>query len=146
MTEIFEENSNFLLYQVLRLWEDHHDRILKRYYNLSHMQYFILASIYWFILYSDKQVTQTILAKHTKLDPMTVFQILKALEAKGHIYRTKHFSDARAKAVDLTPQGKKLIRKAIRTISDVDVKFFKALGENTKDFNSDLLKILRTNG
>jgi DNA-binding MarR family transcriptional regulator len=132
--------------QVSSLWANAHDKALKRYHGLSHMQYAVLASIYWLVLHSDKQVTQTILAHHTKINPMTISQMFKVLEAKGYIYRTTHATDVRAKSVNLTPEGKELLDNAFKTIWEVDTKFFKSLGKHTRRFNSYLYELLKANG
>jgi len=143
--ENLEEDTGFLVLQVSNLWGNLHDRTLKRYHGLSHMQYAVLASIYWLVIYSDRQVTQTILAQHTKINPMTISQMFKVLEAKGYIYRTPHATDVRAKAVNLTPEGKELMTKAVQTIWEEDSKFFKSLGKNTVRFNKYLYELLKAN-
>ena len=143
--ENLEEDSGFLMLQISNLWGNLHDRVLKRYYGLSHMQYAVLASIYWLVLFSGKQVTQTILAQHTKINSMTISQMFKVLEAKGYIYRITHATDIRAKAVNLTPAGKELMHKACNTIYEVDSKFFKNLGRHAERFNSDLCGLIKAN-
>ena len=143
--ENLEEDTGFLMLQVSNLWESFHDRALKKYHGISHMQYAVLASVYWLVLHSNKEVTQTILAQHTRIAPMTISQMFKVLEAKGYIYRKAHSTDVRAKAVDLTPEGKELMRKAVITILHVDTKFFQGLGKSIHRFNRCLVDILGTN-
>jgi len=106
VVENLEEDTGFLMLQVSHLWEYYHDKALKKYHDISHMQYAVLASIYWLVLHSEKEVTQTRLAQHTKIASMTISQMFKVLEARGFIYRKTHSTDVRAKAVDLTPEGK----------------------------------------
>ena len=143
--ENLEEDTGFLMLQVSNLWEYYHDRALKKYHDISHMQYAVLASVYWLVLHSEKEVTQTRLAQHTKIAPMTISQMFKVLEAKGYICRTTHRSDIRAKSVNLTPEGKELMHKAAVTILNVDTKFFQALGKNTPRFNHYLVDLLKAN-
>ena len=132
--------------QVSNLWGDCHDRALKRHYGLSHMQYAVLASVCWLIIYqSNKHITQSILAQHTKINPMTISQIFKVLEAKGYIVRTKHPTDVRAKVVNLTQEGRDLMKKAARTIWEVDNKFFSILGKHVDRLNSYLFDLLNAN-
>ena len=145
VVENLEEDTGFLMLQVSNLWEYYHDRALKKYHDISHMQYAVLASIYWLVLHSGKEVTQTILAQHTRIAPMTISQMFKVLEAKGYIYRKAHSTDIRAKTVDLTPSGKELMRKAVITILNVDTKFFHNLGKNIQRFNRCLVDILVAN-
>ena len=143
--ENLAEDNGFLMLQVSSLWANYHDKALKKYHDLSHMQFSVLASVYWLVLHSKKQVTQTILAQHTKISPMTISQMLKVLESKGYVCRTKHLTDVRAKAVDLTQEGKELIDKAMKTIYDVDAKFFKVLGKSVKCFNRYMFELLKAN-
>ena len=143
--ENLEEDTGFLMLQVSNLWESYHDKALKKYHGISHMQYAVLASVYWLVLHSDKEVTQTILAQHTRIAPMTISQMFKVLEAKGYIYRITHPTDIRAKAVNLTQEGKKLVIRAITTIMEADHKFFQSLGKNIPRFNNCLLDLLKAN-
>ena len=143
--ENLEEDTGFLMLQVSNLWESYHDKALKKHHGISHMQYAVLASVYWLVLHSDKEVTQTILAQHTRIAPMTISQMFKVLEAKGYIYRTTHSTDIRAKAVALTSTGKELMHNAIVTILNVDAKFFQSLGKNIPRFNNCLLDLLKAN-
>jgi DNA-binding MarR family transcriptional regulator len=145
VTENLEDDTGFLMLQTSRLWQEYQERVLKKYHNLSHIQYAVLASVYWLVLHQEKEVTQIILAKHTKIDPMTISQIFKVLEAKGYIYRKTHSADVRAKAVFLTEQGKELMSNAIATVVESDYKFFKILGKNIKQFNSYLIALLKAN-
>ena len=145
VVENLAEDSGFLMLQVSGLWGNCHDRALKKYHDLSHMQYAVLASVCWLALHSDKQVTQTMLAQHTKISTMAISQMLKALESKGYVYRATHSTDVRAKAVNLTQQGKELLNKAVMTILDVDTKFFQVLGKNVKHFNHYMFELLKAN-
>ncbi|GHT39348.1 hypothetical protein FACS189437_02450 [Bacteroidia bacterium] len=143
--ENLEDDTGFLMLQTSRLWQEKHERVLKRDYNLSHMQYAVLASVYWLVLHRGKEVTQTILARHTKIDPMTISQVFKVLEKKGYISRQRHSTDVRANSVFLTEQGKKLMKDAVASIIEVDKKFFQVLSKNIKNFNKELLLLLKEN-
>jgi DNA-binding MarR family transcriptional regulator len=145
LIENLEEDTGFLMLQASRLWEEYHERGLKKYHNLSHIQYAVLASVYWLVLHKEQEVTQIILAKHTKIDPMTISHIFKVLETKGYIYRKTHSTDVRAKAVFITEKGKELMNKAIPTVINIDEKFFKILGKKIKQFNNLLLSLLKAN-
>ena len=131
--------------QVSNLWNNRHDRALKKNHGLSHMQYAVLASVCWLIYHSNKLVTQSLLAQHTKINPMTISQIFKVLESKGYILRTKNPTDIRAKIVSLTKEGNDLMHKAFKTIWEVDSKFFSALEKDTIYFNNCLFELLNAN-
>ena len=140
-----KSDTGFLMLQVSHLWGESHDRALKRYHGLSHMQYAVLASICWLIYHTNKQVTQSILAQHTKINPMTISQVFKVLEMKGYIYRQQHPTDIRAKVVNLTDEGNELMHKAFKTIWEVDKRFFRVLEKNEALFNSFLYDLLMAN-
>ena len=145
LIENLENDTGFLLLQVSNLWNNSHDKALKKHHGLSHMQYAVLASVCWLTHYGNGYVTQSILSQHTRINAMTISQIFKVLEAKGYIIRTKHPTDIRAKTVNLTDEGNALMHKAFLTIWDIDLKFFKALGKNGKRFNKQLFDLLTTN-
>ncbi|MDR2968670.1 MAG: MarR family winged helix-turn-helix transcriptional regulator [Tannerellaceae bacterium] len=138
------KDTGFLMLQVSNLWATSHDRVLKRQYDLTHMQYAVLASIYWLVLYGE-EVTQVRLAQHTKINAMTISKMLKGLEIKGYVYRTTHSVDVRAKSVHLTGKGKEILDKAIKTIADVDTKFFNSLGKHIDSFNGHMFDLLKEN-
>ena len=140
------KDSGFLLLQLSRLWDNYHEKALKKHYSLSSIQYAVLASVYWCVLNSDKEITQTFLARHTKIDPMTISQVFKVLEKKGYISRKTNSTDIRAKSVTLTDEGEGLIQKAVITIAATDTKFFNTLGEeNTVIFNKFMVDLINDN-
>ena len=143
--EDLKDDSGFLMLQVSNMWSNSHDRALKRQHGLSHMQYAVLATVCWLKYNGTDYISQSFLAQHTKINPMTVSQIFKVLEKKGYIYRTKHPNDVRAKVVYLTKEGKELMDKAFQTIWNVDSKFFKVLGKNSKIFNGFMYDLLTVN-
>ena len=145
MKENLEDDVSLLMLQITNLWKDYHSKALKKHYGLTHVQYAVLTDLYWFTLQNKKPVTQTMLAKHTKIDPMTLSHVIKGLEAKDYVSRVSHPADIRAKAVDLTPKGKELIILAIHTTMEIDHKFFKALGKDVHRFNIYLKKLIAPN-
>jgi len=109
------------------------------------MQYAVLASICWLVYHTNKQVTQSVLAQHTKINPMTISQVFKVLEMKGYIHREQHPTDVRAKVVSLTDEGNELMDKAFKTIWEVDKRFFRVLEKNEDTFNRLLYELLMAN-
>jgi DNA-binding MarR family transcriptional regulator len=135
-----EESSGFLLWQVTSLWQREIRKALEK-FDLTHSQFVLLASIFWF--HEQKEsVTQVQLSAHTKIDPMTTSTVLRTLQAKGFVQRQEHATDTRAKVVALTDTGKKIIRPAIKAVESFDRKFFEILGDKTRDFNKKLIILL----
>lgn len=136
-----EESSGFLLWQVTNLWQREIRKALEQ-YDLTHSQFVLLASTHWLLLH-NKEVTQIGLSAHTKIDPMTTSTVLRTLQQKGFIARQEHATDTRAKVITITPEGKKLIKKAVVTVEKFDKEFFSQLGNKTSELNSFLQRLLQ---
>lgn len=135
-----EDSSGFLLWQVTNLWQREIKKALEE-YGLTHSQFVLMTSIHWLTLHKQ-EVTQIILSANTKIDPMTTSTVLRTLQQKGFVQRQEHATDTRAKTVELTEQGKEIIKKAIVTVEEFDRRFFATLGEQTPQFNSQLSALL----
>jgi DNA-binding MarR family transcriptional regulator len=135
-----DESSGFLLWQVTSLWQREIRKSLEK-FDLTHSQFVLLASVFWFHEQKEK-VTQVQLSLHTKIDPMTTSTVLRTLQAKGFLSRQEHATDTRAKTVELTDAGKKVIRQAVKAVETFDREFFSVLGDRIKDFNKRLITLL----
>lgn len=141
---VAEENTGFLLWQVSHLWQQMQEKILKKDIGLTQSQYVILASIHWLNLH-NREVTQAYLGRHTKIDKMRVSKILEILQKKTYVCRKAHLGDTRAKAVTLTAEGEKVLRKAIEIIESIDTEFFELLGDDIPGFNLYLRRLIEAN-
>lgn len=139
-----EKNANdstgFLLWQVTALWQRQIAQALRP-HALTQIQFVLLADLLWLSTEKQIEVTQIMLARHTKADTMTTSQVLRTLEEKGHIERKVHSEDTRAKSLHLTPAGKKIVFKAIPSVEKVDKEFFSLIQSSRVQFNS-LLQLL----
>jgi DNA-binding MarR family transcriptional regulator len=135
-----EDSSGFLLWQVTNLWQREIKKALVP-FDLTHSQFVLMASIHWLTLHK-KDVTQILLSSHTKIDPMTTSTVLRTLQSKGLLHRQEHTTDTRAKTVGLTENGKKIIKKAVKTVETFDKTFFAVLGNTTQKFNEQLCTLL----
>jgi MarR family transcriptional regulator, organic hydroperoxide resistance regulator len=131
-----EDSSGFLLWQVTNLWQREIKKALEK-YDLTHSQFVLMASIHWLTL-NKEDVTQILLSSHTKIDPMTTSTVLRTLQGKELIQRQEHATDTRAKTVELTDNGKKIIKQAVKTVEAFDAEFFAILGEKIPKFNKQL--------
>lgn len=136
-----EDSSGFLLWQVTNLWQREIRKALQP-HDLTHAQFVLLASAHWLLLHGT-EVTQIVLAQHTKIDPMTTSTVLRTLQNKGLIERASHQTDTRAKTIVLTPKGKQLIKKAVVTVEQFDASFFGVLGKQVNALNQQLLLLLQ---
>src|SRR6478736_8032931 len=97
-----EDSSGFLLWQVTSLWQREIRKALEK-YDLTHSQFVLMASIHWLTLH-HQEVTQVVLASHSKIDPMTTSTVLRTLQGKNLLQRQEHATDTRAKTVALTEE------------------------------------------
>ena len=135
-----EESSGFLLWQVTNLWQREIKKALEE-FGLTHSQYVLLASIHWLTLH-NQEVTQIVLSNHTKVDPMTTSTVLRTLQQKGFLQRKEHLTDTRAKTVELTEKGVKIIKMAVVAVEKFDKEFFSLLGNKTTELNNNLIVLL----
>ncbi len=135
-----EESSGFLLWQVTNLWQREIRKALEK-YDLTHSQFVLLASILW-LSQQKESITQVVLSTHTKIDPMTTSTVLRTLQTKGLLQRQEHSTDTRAKTVELTANGQKIAKLAVKAVEMFDGIFFKPLGDKAQDFNKKLNSLL----
>ncbi len=135
-----EDSTGFLLWQVTNLWQREIKKALEI-YGLTHSQFVLLASIHW-LTQNKQNVTQILLANHTKIDPMTTSTVLRTLQTKELVKRQEHEKDTRAKTVVLTEIGLKNIKQAIKTVEQFDKQFFDSLNNEIKEFNIKLMTLL----
>ena len=75
--------------------------------DLTYTQYIAMM-----VLWEEKKCNVSELGKKLFLDSGTLTPLLKKLEAKGYIQRTREQSDERCLSVSLTAEGESLKRKA----------------------------------
>jgi len=138
-----EDSPGYLLGQLTMLWQRKQKRVLDP-LDLTHTQFILLCAIAWLSRESDK-VTQVDIANQGNADRMMVSKVLRTLEEKNFITRHEHPTDTRAKTIKLTPDGEKVLQKAIISVETVDLEFFNKLGTNLKTFNSTMVALIEQN-
>lgn len=135
------QSTGFLLWQVTNLWQREIKLALNK-HQLTHAQFVLIASIYWLSLH-NQVITQIVLSKHTKIDPMTTSTVLRSLAQKGLISRQENLTDTRAKTIALTPEGIQMAKITIPLVENFDRDFFGKLNHGVTDFNQSLLELLK---
>ena len=130
-----EDSVGLLLWQVTNRWQAAQRAALKP-LGLTHVQFVLLASLTW--LDVDGPVTQAVLAQHAATDPMMTSQVLRALESQGLIARSPHPTDRRARALNVTAQGRALANRAVAVVEACDDTFFAPLGRRLPGLSSAL--------
>jgi DNA-binding MarR family transcriptional regulator len=98
-----EASPGLLLWQVGNRWQAAQRAALKP-YGLTHVQFVLLATLTH--LAAEGPVMQREVAELAATDPMMTSQVLRALEARGLVVRRPHPMDGRARALEVTGEGR----------------------------------------
>jgi DNA-binding MarR family transcriptional regulator len=138
-----EDSPGYLLGQLTMLWQRKQKRVLDP-LDLTHTQFALLCALAWLSKESDK-VTQVDIANQGNADRMMVSKVLRTLEEKKFITRQEHPTDTRAKTIKLTPEGERVLQKAIICVEAVDLDFFNKLETDLTTFNSTMAALIEQN-
>ncbi|OBT28512.1 MarR family winged helix-turn-helix transcriptional regulator [Vibrio splendidus] len=75
--------------------------------DLTYLQYIVMM-----VLWEEKEINVKALGAKTHLDSGTLTPLLKRLEAKGYVLRTRSAEDERVRVITLTPAGVDLKEQA----------------------------------
>jgi len=93
----------------------------------------------------NEGLSQTGLVERTGIDRSTLADIVRRMQRKGLLQRRRTKEDARAYAVKLTEEGRKVLRTAEPLAKRVDDRILDALpGKQRDQFVNDLLAIVDT--
>ena len=137
-----EDSAGFLLWQTTMTWQ----RLIKKsldLYDISHAQFVILAITLWFEK-KDKEVSQILIVRQSKLDKMTVSKSLKKLTQLGLIKRAEHKEDTRVKAISLTKKGREFASKLVPVVEKIDAEFFGMINKTQRHSLLAILNVLIT--
>lgn len=132
-----EESLGYLLWHVSLSWRNCIEETLKP-LDLTHPQFVVLATTAW-LTRDGNHINQIDISKAARLDPNTISQILRGLEAKKFIKRARSLNE-RSKNPSLTDNGFNVLEKALPAVEKADSKFFKLLTNQEIDA---LVKIFR---
>ncbi|MBF6078901.1 MarR family transcriptional regulator [Nocardia beijingensis] len=135
-----EESPGLLLWQVTNRWQAAQRAALAP-FDLTHVQFVLLASLTYLATGREDPVRQRDLAEYAATDPMMTSQVLRALAQKGLIERRDHPSDRRAKALVATEAGVALVNRAIVAVEACDAEFFAPLGAEDSAFARSLRQL-----
>jgi DNA-binding MarR family transcriptional regulator len=123
-----DESPGFLLWRVTLQWQ----RVIVaalRPLGLTHVQFVLLASVWWLAAVANEEPTQRRVAEHAGTDPMMTSQVLRALEVKRLVTRKPDPDDSRARRLGITLRGAALAQRAIDIVEAADTGFFEAAGD-----------------
>lgn len=102
-----EKQLCFPLYAVSNLISRKYTPLLNQ-LDLTYTQYIVMM-----VLWEEKQVSEKVLCEALGLKSNTLAPLLKKLEGKGYITKTKDRGDERKLVISLTETGKELQDKAL---------------------------------
>ncbi len=92
--------------------------------DLTQTQFRMLASVAWLEQHLDQPPSQRELADHTGSDAMMTSQVVRTLERRGLLDRRQDRADSRVKRLHCTTDGRRIAKRAIAAIEQVDRDFF----------------------
>ncbi|PTP71875.1 MarR family winged helix-turn-helix transcriptional regulator [Vibrio splendidus] len=92
----------FALYSASNAMSRAYQPLLKA-LDLTYLQYIVMM-----VLWEEKEVNVKALGAKTHLDSGTLTPLLKRLETKGYVLRTRSAEDERVRVITLTPAGVEL--------------------------------------
>jgi MarR family transcriptional regulator, organic hydroperoxide resistance regulator len=92
-------------------------------------QFFILAALYH-MSKRNVQPTQREISERTAIDPNTASQVIRALESRGLIERTRHPNDSRAIALQLTNEGRTRAKASTQRARALNERFFRPIQQS----------------
>ena len=96
----------FALYSASNAMSRAYQPLLKA-LDLTYLQYIVMM-----VLWEEKEINVKALGAKTHLDSGTLTPLLKRLEAKGYVLRTRSAEDERVRVITLTPAGVELKEQA----------------------------------
>ncbi len=116
-----DDSLGYLLWRVSIKWRSAIESVLKK-MELTHPQFVVMATLGW-LTKDGVKISQVDIGRMAGLDPNTTSQILRGLEAKEIIKRTRQV-DERSKTPVLTTLGADLLKKALPAVEQADLEFF----------------------
>ncbi|OEE54697.1 MarR family winged helix-turn-helix transcriptional regulator [Vibrio splendidus] len=89
----------FALYSASNAMSRAYQPLLKA-LDLTYLQYIVMM-----VLWEEKEINVKALGAKTHLDSGTLTPLLKRLEVKGYVLRTRSIEDERVRVITLTPAG-----------------------------------------
>ncbi len=110
-------------------------------HDLTHVQFVLLASLWWLEDRARVRPSQTQLARQAGIDPMMTSQVARRLELRGLLERQSDPSDSRARQLCLTQAGRVLLAHALADVEAADERYFGALGKRRVGFLAALVAL-----
>ncbi|MFK4090021.1 MarR family winged helix-turn-helix transcriptional regulator [Kribbella sp. NPDC020789] len=117
-------STGFWLHHAALAWRARLTEALKP-LGLTHTQFLLLASAGW-LAHVGPAPTQQEVAAEAGTDRMMTSKVISTLEQRALLIRRRDDSDARMLRLELTPEGRELVRRATKVARDIDQAVFGA--------------------
>ncbi len=124
-TRVYQESPDkleILTCKVSKMLHKKRNRLLSS-FELTGPQFDILSAIYQFSI-QKREIIQIDLSNTTEIDPMTTSTILRNLQRKGLITRSRGVINTRTVEIEFTPKGFELYKKASVKIKSMNESLF----------------------
>jgi DNA-binding MarR family transcriptional regulator len=128
-----ERSPGFLLWRATLTWQRQIRTALEP-HGLTHVQFVLLASLWWLEQDEPEPPTQARLAAQAGTDQMMTSQVLRRLEARRLVDRTSDTKDTRARRSRLTPKGRRLVANALADVERADTDYFAPIADRQQMF------------
>jgi len=110
-------------------------------HELDHLQYSLLNALQ-IHHQSAVSATQVMLSSFTGVDKMTTSKIMRLMENKKLIKRKESKLDSRAKTVEISDKGKRVLDLTTQIIEKFEKEFFDKIHKVDKNINQKLSALL----
>lgn len=138
-----KESPGFLLWQVTQAWQRMITKELSQ-FDLTHVQFVLLTACDYLGTFGEN-VTQKKLSDFTNTNIMMVSDVVRTLESKGLLKRTKNPLDKREILLSTTEEGCNKVKLVLPIVESVDKVFFENIKDKQNYFNQTLLSLLNLN-
>jgi DNA-binding MarR family transcriptional regulator len=132
-----EQSPGFLLWRVTLSWQRQMRAALAP-HDLTHVQFVLLASLWWLQEHDSGPPTRARLADQAGTDLMMTSQVVRKLASRGLVARQRDPADSRAWRLALTPPGRAALGGALADVEAADQAYFAALGADGDAFRRGL--------
>lgn len=117
------ESPGFLLWHATLRWQRGLAAALGP-LELTHVQFVLLASVWWLAEMQGGRPTQREVADHAGTDRMMTSQVLRGLERRDLLVREQDSLDGRVRRLHVTEAGAALARRAVVVVEAADAELF----------------------
>lgn len=143
MIDDFVDFPGMLVWQLQHLWQRQLNSKLEN-YKLTHMQFIMLSALEIY-LSTGQEATQANFAKAVKFDIMMTSNVLRKLEERQLVTRVRNPNDTRSVLLDITLEGRNLVKKSRKVVDEFNNNFFSVLGEQLSSFSKNMIDLINAN-